>query len=138
MQNQDGAQLVHYPDVFYEEIHEKKCYVADAVKDIFLAKKDVVISGGSWNSERKYYEHEDFFIRLKMAGVKTAYCPDVKFKGNKKRADQFLRKMWEDDYAYYNKLLSQSWNISHHLTCNDVSYYLSSDYCENPHVDLWF
>ena len=133
MQNKDGAQLIHYPGVFYEEIMYGKCYVADSVKNIFLAKKDAVISAGSWDSKRPYFEHTDLFLRLKVGGVRVAFCPDVIFKGNDQKHDSSLYNMRMKEFDYYNKLLAKSWGITHHITCG-IDGYLSSHSCEKPKV----
>ena len=137
MQNQDGAHLEHYPEVFYEQIKGKKCYVSDVVKNVFLAKREDVIAAGSWNAERPYFEHTDLFLRLKKANTRTAFCPEVVFKGNEKHTSD-LKTMRMKEFDYYNTLLRKNWGIIHNYKCGvkqaKFEDYLSSNSCKLPGV----
>ena len=43
---------------------------------------------GGWDVDLKLNEHWDFFLRFKQAGLRVAYCPDVRLRN------------WEDDDAW--------------------------------------
>ena len=54
------------------------CYKCELTTNVFMARTDVLRDlVGGWSPELKVLEHKDLFIRLKAAGLKTVYCPDI-------------------------------------------------------------
>lgn len=51
--------------------------MCDIVQNFFLAKTSSVRTAGGWNSALKTFEHEDFFIQMKLSCLKVAVCPMV-------------------------------------------------------------
>ena len=56
-----------------------ECYQCDLNLNLFMARTKEVLATGGWNPELKVLEHKDIYIKMKMAGLKLAVCPLVKF-----------------------------------------------------------
>ena len=72
--HRNGNRLLLTPG--YVE-HRGSYFVCDIVNNFFLADAHKVRAIGGWDADLKVYEHWDFFIRFKEAGLKAAYCPEV-------------------------------------------------------------
>ena len=53
------------------------CSQCDIVSNIFLAKTNDIKKMGGWSDELKIFEHADFFVKLRAAGMKAIYCNDL-------------------------------------------------------------
>ena len=51
--------------------------MCDIVQNFFLAKTRSVRIADGWNPALKTFEHEDFFIQMKLSCLKVAVCPTV-------------------------------------------------------------
>ena len=84
--------LSHYPRTFYEEVPRfPNCFVADRVKNFFLAKRTAILDAGSWDVNRRYNEHTDFFVQMRKSRLKTVLCSDTSFVHNVQ--DRSLRRL---------------------------------------------
>jgi glycosyltransferase involved in cell wall biosynthesis len=48
-------------------------FQCDLVNNFFIGRTDKIKNAGGWDPELKLGEHEDFFLRMKYAGLKVAY-----------------------------------------------------------------
>ena len=84
------------------------CCQVDIHPNIFVGKTKDLKAIGGWDEQLKLGEHEDFFLRLKERGYKTATCaltsvthhqqrtgsmPFVAYRHNRNRAQIFMRQM---------------------------------------------
>ena len=53
------------------------CMRCDTTANFFMAKRADILEVGCWSEELKIQEHEDFFLKLKAAGKKVVWCPEV-------------------------------------------------------------
>ena len=59
---------------------ENGYFICDLVPNFFVARTDDVRAMGGWDEDLKLNEHWDFFLRFKQAGLRVAYCPDVRIR----------------------------------------------------------
>ena len=139
VERRHDATLVHYPYVFYEHLQRWNCFASTTSKQIFLAKVDDVINAGSWNPERKFFEHLDFMLRLRKARLKLVFCPDVVFRNNPKNfknqtSSSSLRFMRFGETHQWNEHFIRTVGIKHNVFCNEIRDYNTTDYCFKPIV----
>ena len=116
-----SVDLALYPNVFYEMVQcFRNCYVADVVKTFFIADRKAILNQGAWDVERLFYEHEDFFINVRRAGLKVVNCKDVLIKHVPK--DQFLAAYRRDSHDIWQKHLFRKWKFSDLYICKKETY----------------
>jgi GT2 family glycosyltransferase len=49
----------------------------DLVHNFFVARADDIRQLGGWNPRLKLNDHVEFFVRVKGAGLRVSYCPNV-------------------------------------------------------------
>lgn len=126
--NSTKAILALYSGAFYEKIPcFPGCYAADIVKNFFLGNRKNILKAGSWDKERLFYEHEDFFFSMRLAGLKVAYCHDVVITHNTK--DRGLFALRKKHFKTWQKHLLEKWRLETYFYC-DKSSYLKSEKCK--------
>ena len=82
-QQGEAAQLNIINGMFYNISHyDADCVQSDTVINFFMADSAQIRSFGAWDPKQMYNEHEDFFIKLKLAGYKVLSCKDVQLRHN--------------------------------------------------------
>jgi GT2 family glycosyltransferase len=95
---QDGTCELHITN----QVDERKDYIpCDCVNNFFLAKTNKITDLGGWDDQLKLGEHEDFFYRALLKGLKTAFIPGFsvnhypQYKGNyiafRQRAQEYKK-----------------------------------------------
>ena len=93
-----------------------QCHIVDMVKNGFLARTEDIVKMGGWNEGRLLMEHEDFLLRVRLAGLKVAICSDTAL--THKPAGDYLRKIRQNVAEEYNSLLLKQWNVDDIYFCN--------------------
>jgi len=73
-------------------------FVCDFVNNFFVAETDAIRRMGGWDDDLKVYEHWDFFIRFKNAGMKAAYCSDVTIRHWHTRSPQYTKFRLREEF----------------------------------------
>ena len=125
-----SAVLFVYPGVFYSYLPcFDNCRQADIIKNFFLADKSVILSAGSWDVFRLFFEHEDFFFQMRAAHVRVASCADIRVHHN--TADRSLAVLRSNNYPQWRRHLLDKWLLSDYMYCFDKDSYLNNQYCRS-------
>ena len=123
-----SAVLYVYPGIFYDNLpYFSDCNIADIVKNFFLADRKAILSAGSWDVNRLFFEHEDFFFQMRVAHVRVASCADIMIHHNK--ADRSLAIMREQFYPLWRRELLKKWQLTDYMYCFDTKSYLGTEKC---------
>ena len=90
------------------------CVRCELTSNDFMARTRDIVEVGGWSQELKVIEHKDLFIRLKAAGKKVVYCPDVKVynkrPSKKGRGEEYAEKRYGRGERMKH-LFNSRWNI---------------------------
>jgi hypothetical protein len=123
-----NSVLYIYPGLFYETLPcFNDCWLADIVKNFFLANKSAILGAGSWDTQRAFFEHEDFFFQMRASRLRVASCANIKIHHN--TADRSLAHLRAGNYPPWRKHLLQKWQLSDYMYCFDRHSYVYSSKC---------
>ena len=123
------ASLIFYPDVFYEHLWPvADCYAADAVQDFFLAKRQAILEGDSWDVSLMTFEHEDFILNMRMRRLKMAYCPKVTISRNV--CERTVKNTVTDPGDIWYEILKDKWGFNAMFVC-DKNEYVTNFHCNS-------
>ena len=115
----------NYAGAFYEQVPLfEHCYVADRVKNFFLADRQAVLAAGSWDTSRPFFEHEDFFVQMRSSGVTVAFCKDVQIHHN--TTDRYLAGMRHPMKWTMQKHFLDKWDFAGVYECSLQMYHAQS------------
>ena len=124
----NSTVLYVYPGIFYGGLPcFADCRVADIVKNFFLADRKAILSAGSWDVNRLFFEHEDFFFQMRIAHVRVASCADITI--HHRGADRSLAMLRKQFYPLWRRKLLEKWRLSDYMYCFDIKSYLNSEKC---------
>lgn len=104
-------ELLLRPTPLKWQIHNKVKYcVTHRTLNCFVAKREV-LRAVRWDERLKItYEHLDFFIRLRLAGVPVVYSPDSVFSEQKERNPEY--RSYRLRTAEHRKIFFNKWGFS--------------------------
>ncbi len=125
----EGPHLVLYAGVFHGTVPcFQHCYVADIVKTFFLANRNSILSAGSWDSNRPFYEHEDFFYQMRKRRLSVVYCDDVVVQHA--AMSRHLAALRHKHYPELRSALQEKWELGDYYLCKGSSAsYMTSFTC---------
>ena len=125
------STLEIYEGIFHETVPcFPGCYVADVVKNIFMADKEAILNAGSWDRNLTCWEHEEFFCTMRRNNVKVVYCEGIDLvhliPGNKLRERRIIQKPESLQYIF-NK-----WGLDGYYVCQKERNNPSTSYFSSP------
>ena len=91
------------------------CMRCDSTSNFFMAKTADILDVGCWSEELKIVEHKDLFLRLKAAGKKVAWCPEVTILNRKaphaESKNSGYKKLRHDRYDRFETMFKNIWNV---------------------------
>ncbi|MEG7523834.1 MAG: hypothetical protein M3H12_12145, partial [Chromatiales bacterium] len=120
-----NPNLFIYAKAFYEQVPLfDHCFVADRVKNFFLADRHAVLAAGSWDTSRPFFEHEDFFIQMRRSGVRVAVCTDMNIRH--KPINRHLAALRVPYMGAMERHLLLKWGVTAKHNCKPHMYSLQS------------
>jgi len=116
-----GNTLRFTKDPYFKD---RNIILCDIVENFFLAKADSVRCINGWDDRLKIGEHEDFFIRAKMAGLKVAYTRRVSVDHVIFRDERFSKEYqsFRCRMPEFKKIWLEKHNIDQIVDANNRSY----------------
>lgn len=103
----DGAMWYQEIERAYALHRDVRYTPSDLTLNFFIGKTDRVRAMGGWDENIKIsFEHEDFFLMVKKAGLKVVYCPDAfaYHRVGTPDSDEYRKyRFRRADYAYFFK-----------------------------------
>lgn len=116
-----SAKLALFPHAFYGMVPcFKNCYVADLIKNFFLADREAILNAGSWDETREFYEHEDFFFQMRKSKLKVATCTDVIIHHD--AHDRRLADYRMKTFSKWKHHLLSKWKLRSYFYCDQKDY----------------
>ena len=104
------------------------CIQCDMNTNIFMARTDPIKQIGGWDPELKILEHKDFFLKMKLAGLKVAVCHDILvkhdppedgtpeqgegYRAKRSRGSSRFRRLYENRYNFHESFVMYKQEVS--------------------------
>lgn len=111
-------QLSIINQLFYNISHyDEHCFQADTVINFFMADTEQIRGVGGWDSTLMYNEHTDFFMTLKLEGLKTLSCNDIRLIHEDNQGFHIKSSIVKNKSKYLTQFLNKR-GLAKYVSCS--------------------